>query len=445
MAQAEPGTETIQAAPVPDAARAEPGLETVQVESEPEAAKVEPGPVDTVQAEAAPEALRAEVEPDGASVEPQEDSEQAQAKTDEAEGIAPTVSSAVEPETAKTEAAPETLEPELVEQLDSEANATLAEIVESELNLAPGEDELPEGIPVEAPDASPPEFAAAVDEPDGASPVSRESDVETEETAQSEAESIDEKVGSDLEAARAVFDALGPVPGASTGEFKLPEGKEKEPETKTATPEPVQESAKVAAESAAPEEDDRGPDEHHVVREEEEIESPEQGDDQVPSEVTPEAVGEELPIYPEEAFLHELRREVMMCRRVDRPLTLILIRIADLGQIVELFGKDFRPKVMRHVAIQAIESLREVDIVGLLEAKELLALTAFASDRYGGERIVSRLQATLGRNPFQVGEGIPSFIPKLRFGMAAYPKEAANSKELLERAEGEVEPSSPST
>jgi GGDEF domain-containing protein len=445
MAQAEPGTETIQAAPVPDMARAEPGLETIQAESEPELANVESGDDDTVQAEAAPELLQTEIEPDGASEEPQKDSDQAQADTDEDDSITSVASPVAELETEKAEDTPETPEPELVEQLDSEANATLAEIVESELDIAAGGDELPEGTPVEAPEAPTKRSAAAADEPDRESPASQEPDAESDEAVKSEAESTGEEVGSDLEAAKAVFDALGPVPGASTGEFKLPEDEEKEADIKAQAPEPALEGPAVAAESTALEEYDRGPDEHHVVREEEEVESPEQGDGQAPSEVTPEAVGEELPIYPEEAFLHELRREVMMCRRVDRPLTLILIRIADLGQIVELFGKDFRPKVMRHVAIQAIESLREVDIVGLLETKELLALTAFASDRYGGERIVSRLQATLGRNPFQVGEGIPSFIPKLRFGMAAYPKEAANSKELLERAEDEVEPSSTST
>lgn len=153
----------------------------------------------------------------------------------------------------------------------------------------------------------------------------------------------------------------------------------------------------------------------------------------------PALTAEGLPIYEESRFLHELKREALRCSRVDRSLTLILIRIADLGQIVELFGRQFRAKVFRHVAIQALECLREVDMVGLLETDELVALTAFASNRYGGERIVKRLQAALGRHPFQVGEGIPSFIPKLRFGMAVYPGETASYEELLERAHREVE------
>jgi hypothetical protein len=93
------------------------------------------------------------------------------------------------------------------------------------------------------------------------------------------------------------------------------------------------------------------------------------------------------------------------------------------------------------VAEQALESVRDIDMVGLMESRDLIALTAFASDRYGGEKIASRLTNILGHNPFEVGAGLPSFIPKLRFGLASYPKEAESLEELLERAEAEMEAS----
>lgn len=152
----------------------------------------------------------------------------------------------------------------------------------------------------------------------------------------------------------------------------------------------------------------------------------------------PRALHEELPIYQEEDYLHELKREVSMCDRLGRSITLIMVRIVDLDQIVELLGRQFRSKVLFHVAEHAVESLREIDMVGLLESKELIALTAFASDRYGGDKIVSRLQTLLGHNPFEVDVGLPSFIPDLRFGMAVYPGEAAGMEEMIERAEAEL-------
>jgi GGDEF domain-containing protein len=147
---------------------------------------------------------------------------------------------------------------------------------------------------------------------------------------------------------------------------------------------------------------------------------------------------EDLAIYREPDFVRELKRELSKCRRVERPLTLIMVRITDLEQITEIFGKVYRPKVLMHVAVQVLGALRDVDSVGLLESRERLALTAFASDRYGGERIVARLRKTLRNHPFDVGLGIAGFVPKLIFGMASFPKDAQTVEELLELAEKEI-------
>ena len=383
---------------------------------------------DTVQAEIESESdtSRVETKPDMVLAEP--DIVQAQAEEEEVGG--PTVTSAAEPEPATIEFEVEKREPELIEQLDDEVDATLAavaEVVESEPVTASEGDDLPEAKSVEAPESSEAQAAEEVLESDASSPSAEEPSIEPDGQVNAEERLVDQEIASSLNAAIAAFDSLDPKAAGSIREVEAPE-----------YPEGGTESAQPPGEFILDVEAATALSEASVADEvQDQIEA-----DEETSEASPEALREELPIYTAEAFLHELRREVMMCRRIDRPLTLILIRIADLGQIVELFGKNFRPKVLRHVAVQAIESLREVDIVGLLEPKELLALTAFASDRYGGERIISRLQASLGRNPFQVGEGIPSFIPKLRFGMAAYPEEAVSSEELLERAEGEVEPPS---
>ena len=103
----------------------------------------------------------------------------------------------------------------------------------------------------------------------------------------------------------------------------------------------------------------------------------------------------DVPIYDEENFYSELKRELSKCRRVDRPLTLILIQVDDLNEIVELFGKKTREGVLWHVAEQAMASLREVDLVGMMSSRDLIALTAFASDKYGGGRVVARMRKLL--------------------------------------------------
>jgi GGDEF domain-containing protein len=117
---------------------------------------------------------------------------------------------------------------------------------------------------------------------------------------------------------------------------------------------------------------------------------------------------------------------------------LILIRVGDLGQIIELFGKDFREPVLWHIAEQAMESLREVDLVGMMSSKDLIAMTAFASDRYGGGRIVARMRQAVTKKPFRVGEELPPIIPALDFGMASYPADGSEVGILLRCAEEDL-------
>jgi GGDEF domain-containing protein len=152
----------------------------------------------------------------------------------------------------------------------------------------------------------------------------------------------------------------------------------------------------------------------------------------------PRAIHKGVPIYEEEGFHFELRREVAKCQRLGRPLTLILIRVMDLDQIVELVGAGFRRQVLWHVAEQALESLRDVDVAGELSSQELVGLIAFASGRYGGRRIVSRVKRSVARHPFRVGEGLPAIVPALRFGIAAFPKEAKDIDALMEHARREL-------
>ena len=154
----------------------------------------------------------------------------------------------------------------------------------------------------------------------------------------------------------------------------------------------------------------------------------------------PEAIHRGVPIYGEEDFLFELGREVARCQRLGRPLTLILIQVTDLVQIVELVGSGFRRQLLWHVAEQALETLRQVDLAGHLTSKELVGLIAFGSGRYGGRRIVTRVQRAIKRHPFSVGEGLPAIVPDLRFGIAAFPKEGEDLDALMAHARRELVP-----
>ena len=147
----------------------------------------------------------------------------------------------------------------------------------------------------------------------------------------------------------------------------------------------------------------------------------------------------DVPIYGEQDFHSELKRELSKCRRVDRPLTLILVQVDDLTQIVELFGKEIREAVLRHVAELATWCLREIDLVGMMTSKDLVALIAFASDEYGGSRVVNRMRKTVQKNPFRVGEELPPIMPALRFGMSSYPDDGEDVVGLIAEAYEDIE------
>ncbi len=84
-------------------------------------------------------------------------------------------------------------------------------------------------------------------------------------------------------------------------------------------------------------------------------------------------------------------------------------------------------------------ALREVDLVGMMSSKDLIALTAFASDKYGGGRVVSRMRKLLEKNPFRVAEELPPIVPALQFGMSSFPEDSDEVVRLLAKAYEDIE------
>lgn len=204
------------------------------------------------------------------------------------------------------------------------------------------------------------------------------------------------------------------------------------PDIETPEPPAVEDVPLARAETESPSQDSE---EEGVGRQADIAESP------LPTSQPPEPEARfgNVPIYEEEDFCQELSRELSKCRRVSKPLTLIVLRIADMAEIVELLGKDFRQQVLWYVAEQAVDALREVDFAGFLRSQQLIVLTAFASDRYGGTRIIGRIRKMLDDSPFTVGEGIPSMVPALRFGLATFPEDGKDVDALLDRARTDMD------
>ncbi|HSF18484.1 MAG TPA: response regulator [Vicinamibacteria bacterium] len=145
-----------------------------------------------------------------------------------------------------------------------------------------------------------------------------------------------------------------------------------------------------------------------------------------------------VPYLEQDEFQHQAKRELSKCKRVYKPLTIILIEVDDMAQIVELLGKQARERVLWHVAELVKASLRDADLVAVLSATHRVAASAFACDRYGGDRFVARLRRALNKSPFRVDDSLPPIIPRLRFGMATFPQDGQEEASLLETAEADL-------
>jgi diguanylate cyclase (GGDEF)-like protein len=421
----EPPRETTPPAPEPTPAPVQ--TETAEVKPASEAAARVESPAPTPEPEPAP-AVTTAVEP-AAAQEPQQIPLPETTPTPTETPAAPSEPAAA-PSPAAEPARTEEPQPAIV----PEAKPTEAAPVETKVaEAAPVQQDEKETAPSSAssaPEASEERAAATVPEPEASPSVAR---VETPEAAPGA-----EAVGEEPSPAA----ALDATPASEAEEVTWIQADSRTQEMT------LDEAAARVAEAAQPPAafEDLAKESEETAAELKEEPLP-AGDGSQPLRRPLFRVGE-VPIYDEPDFLTELKRELSKCKRVDRPLTLILIRVGDLGQIIELFGKNFREPVLWHIAEQAMESLREVDLVGMMSSKGLIAMTAFASDRYGGGRIVSRMRQAVTKKPFHVGEELPPIIPALDFGMASFPADGSEVSNLIRRAEEDLssdpEPAAPS-
>ncbi|HEY7697550.1 MAG TPA: response regulator [Vicinamibacteria bacterium] len=424
----EPPKETTPPAPEPTPASIQP--ETAEVKPASEAAAPAESPAPTPEPEAAPEpapVVATAVEPARAQ-EPQQIS---LPKTMPSEASVapsePASAPSTAPEPARAEEPPPAIvpEPKPIDAAPVETPVAAAAPVEQ------GEKETVPASVNPAPAEASEERAATVPPQETVAPVARVETIEAAPAAEAAGEEPSPTTALDAPPASEAEEVTWIQADSRTQEMTLDEA-----------------AARVAEAAQPPAAlEDLAADGKETVAEERKEEALPAGDGSQPLRRPLFRVGE-VPIYDEPDFLTELKRELSKCKRVDRPLTLILIRVGDLGQIIELFGKDFREPVLWHIAEQAMESLREVDLVGMMSSKDLIAMTAFASDRYGGGRIVTRMRQAVTKKPFHVGEELPPIIPALDFGMASFPADGSEASNLIRRAEEDLrsdqDPAAPS-
>ena len=136
---------------------------------------------------------------------------------------------------------------------------------------------------------------------------------------------------------------------------------------------------------------------------------------------------------PNRALLHDrLQQAILTSKRENKALTLMVMDLDGFKAVNDAMGHHAGDRVLQQVAGRLRSALRESDTVARLGGDEFAMLLPL-TDLQGGELAARKVLGAL-EQPFIV-DGKP-LIVQGSIGIAAFPNHAANSQELMQRADG---------
>jgi len=95
-------------------------------------------------------------------------------------------------------------------------------------------------------------------------------------------------------------------------------------------------------------------------------------------------------VYDERRFLDQLGTEIRRAQRHKRPLSLTLLRLLNLEELRERYGRFLADQVLRHMGSQLAETMRDTDFLGAFREDGFAAILVEA-DLAGAERAKERV------------------------------------------------------
>ncbi|HEY8491680.1 MAG TPA: diguanylate cyclase [Dehalococcoidia bacterium] len=130
------------------------------------------------------------------------------------------------------------------------------------------------------------------------------------------------------------------------------------------------------------------------------------------------------------------RRELYRARKHERPLSLAVLDLVDIGRFEEEYGPTLAAKVLRSVAVRLAGAASPIDVVARYEDGRFVVLLP-ETDRAGAEEQVTRLIEELGEDPdlLPVKDG-----PEMRIAaaVASFPEDGASLEALIRSAKGSL-------
>ena len=139
-------------------------------------------------------------------------------------------------------------------------------------------------------------------------------------------------------------------------------------------------------------------------------------------------------VYNHRHFRALLEQEVERARRLDRPVSLIMIDIDHFKRFNDSYGHQAGDEVLRHVAQLAARSLRRSDTVARYGGEEFVVLLADAAIAEALP-VAEKIRLEVERNPLVLGNMVRPLVVTISLGVASFPADALNGPSLVAAAD----------
>lgn len=137
-------------------------------------------------------------------------------------------------------------------------------------------------------------------------------------------------------------------------------------------------------------------------------------------------------VFDEARFLEELRQEVRRASRHERPLSIMVVRVHNLGDLRLRYGHFLAEQVLRQFGMQLMDGIRDTDFLGAFR-EDGFATILVEADEQGANRAKQRLLAHV-QTISQPGLDLPNLHLELSCATATLPLDGETAEELADAA-----------
>jgi diguanylate cyclase (GGDEF)-like protein len=139
-------------------------------------------------------------------------------------------------------------------------------------------------------------------------------------------------------------------------------------------------------------------------------------------------------LFNHQYFQQQLRAEESRSQRHGRPFSAIMLDIDHFKHYNDVCGHPTGDRVLKIIAQIIKAEVRDIDILARYGGEEF-AIILTETDKKGAWKVAERIRTKIGDHKFPHGQVQPRKKLTVSIGVASYPEDADNGKDLVERAD----------